>query len=207
MRNLNGRRLVLLMVPPLLLLLPVGVLTVALERISRSLLLSETTRDFRTGTHIVTVYQPTNTGSSNSTNVDIELRINRAPSLTILGICCLSYLVSAIGVFGIWELRKIDGTPRHQRAWSWVILISNLIMIGAGAGTFGYTTSVQNSENTWQRMEDIGKGDPVFTQETWACQIDKFFSDSGWAGVPQRQLGSFSLPWPSHQLWYCSAGG
>jgi hypothetical protein len=183
MRKLDGCRLVLLMTPPLLLLLPVGILTFALERISNSFLTSQTNRDWQSGSRSIIIYDSPNTASSNSTNIEIDVRINRGPALTILGICCLSYLVSAIGVFGIWELRKAEGTPRHQRTWSWLILISNLLMIGGSAGALGYTTSVQNSEDAWQTAEDISKGGPVLTGETWACQIDKFYPNTGWAGA------------------------
>jgi hypothetical protein len=158
-------------------------LTFALERISNSLLLSQMDRDWRSGGRSITIYDTTNTASGNATDVEIDVRINHAPTLTILGICCLSYLVSAIGVFGIWELRKVEGTPTHQRVWSWLILVSASLMIGAGAGALGYTTSVQSNEKTWQRVEDVGKGDPVLTRETWACEIDKFYPNSGWAGA------------------------
>jgi hypothetical protein len=128
------------------------------------------------------VHDSTSTGSD-STNPVIDLQIRRGPQFAILGICCLSYIVSAIGVFGIWELRKIEGTRSHQRVWSWLILISNVIMIGASAGILGYTSSVQSNENIWQSAGDIGKGDAAYTKETWSCQIDKFYPDSGWAGA------------------------
>jgi hypothetical protein len=181
MRNSNGCRLVLLLTPPLLLLFPVGALVLALDRISNALLLEHTTRDYRTGDYRIKVHDSTNT-DPNPTNPVFDLQIRRAPQFAILGICCLSYIVSAIGVFGIWELRRIEGARSHQRVWSWLILISNLIMIGASAGVLGYTSSVQGNENIWHSSEDIGKGGAAFTKETWSCQIDRFFPESGWAG-------------------------
>jgi hypothetical protein len=63
------------------------------------------------------------------------------------------------------------------------MLISYLVMTGASAGILGYTTSVQSSEKGWQRHEDVGKAGQVFTRETWACQIEKFFPDESWAGA------------------------
>ncbi|KAH5353410.1 hypothetical protein HBI48_146770 [Parastagonospora nodorum] len=183
MRDFSGCAAVFLFTPPLLLQLPVGVLIFALERISRSLLLSETNRNFRGGTYEVTVYGPASTDSNNSTNTVIDLRINQSPTYATLGTCCVSYVVIAIGLFGIWELRKMEGTPAHHRMWSWLVLISNMIMIGLSAGIMGYTSSVQSNENGWQRYEDVGQSDPRLTRETWACQIDKFYPDSGWAGA------------------------
>jgi hypothetical protein len=181
MRNSNGCRLVLLLTPPLLLLFPVGALVLALDRISNALLYEHTTRDYRSGSFRLKIYDSTSTGSQ-STDKDIDLRIHRAPQFAILGICCLSYIVSAIGVFGIWELRRVEGTRSHQRVWSWLILISNVIMIGASAGILGYASSVQSNENVWRSSEDLGKGGAAFTRETWTCQIDRFYPDSGWAG-------------------------
>lgn len=181
MRDVSGCRLFFLIAPPLLLLFPIGVVIFALERISNSLLLAETSRNFRSGGYEITVHGPTSTGSTNSTTIDIALQINTAPTYAILGTCCLSYIVSAIGVFGVWELRKVEGTPTHYRMWSWLILISNVVMIGLSAGITGYTSTVQSEEKGWQRFEDVGKGRPRLTRETWTCQIDKFYPDSDWA--------------------------
>jgi tryptophan-rich sensory protein len=101
MGNPNGCRVVLLLTPPLFLLFPVGVLIFALERISKALILEQTQRDWRSGSYKITVYGPTSTGSNNLTYTDVTFRTNEAPTLAILGICCLSLIVSAIGVFGI----------------------------------------------------------------------------------------------------------
>jgi hypothetical protein len=162
-------------------LFPVGVLVLALDRISNALLYEHTARDYRSGDFRIKLNNSTSTDPE-STNTNIDLRIHRAPQFAILAICCLSYIVSAIGVFGIWELRRVEGTRRHQRMWSWFILFSNVIMIGASAGILGYASSVQNNENIWQSSGDIGKGGAAFTKETWACQIARFYPDSGWAG-------------------------
>lgn len=178
MRNLHGCRLVLLVAPSLLLLFPVGVLTFALERISNALLREQTLRNWRTGDSGISIPNPTS-----SADTGINVRINNAPTYAILGICCLSYVVSAIGVFGIWELRKVEGTSGHQRGWSWAVMTSHVIMIGASVGVLAWSSSVESNEHGWQRREDIGQGSPVLTRETLACQIDKFYPDSGWAGA------------------------
>jgi hypothetical protein len=183
MRNSSGCRVVLLFTPPLLIQFPIAVLILALERISRSLLLTEMSQNFRSGDYQISL---PNSNSNNATDIAIPLRLDSSPSYAIFGVCCLSYLVSAIGVFGIWELRKIEGTPGHQRVWSWLILIANVILVGTSLGILGYTSSVQSSETGWQSREDIGKGVPRWSKETWSCQIDKYFPDDGWAGSACR---------------------
>jgi hypothetical protein len=184
MGNLNGCRVVLLMTPPVFMLLPVSIITFALERYSRALLSEQTRRVWsESDTSIVTVHGPTSTGSNNLTDIDISLRTDQAPTISILCICCLAFLVSVIGACGIWEMRRVGGTPRPQRAWTWGMLISYLVMMGASAGILGYTTSVQSSEKGWQRYEDVGKAGQEFTRETWACQIENFFPGEGWAGA------------------------
>lgn len=172
MRNLHGSRLILLVAPTLLILFPIGVLTFALERISNALLREHTARDWRGGRF----------SANNSTDIDIDGRINQAPTISILGICCLSYLVSTIGVAGIWELRKVEGTSSHQRTWSWAVMISHVVMFGASVGVLGWVIAVQSNEESQLQREDLSSGNPTFTRETWACRIDKFYPDSGWAG-------------------------
>jgi hypothetical protein len=194
MGNINGFRVVLLLTPPLFFLFPVGVLTFVLERISRALLLEQTRRDWRNDNSAsITLYGPTSTGSNNLTNTDITIRTNQAPTLAIIGICCLSFVVSIIGVCGIWEMRRVEGTPNHQRAWTWAMFISNVVMLGASTGVLGYATSVQSSERGWQRYEDVGKDGQVFTRETWVCQIKKLYPAESWAEAKATRLLLISL--------------
>jgi hypothetical protein len=61
------------------------------------------------------------------------------------------------------------------------MLISNVVMVGASAGVLGCASSVQSSERSWPKYEDVGKDEQRFTRETWACQIDKFYPDESWA--------------------------
>lgn len=181
MRNPNGCRVVLLLIPSLF-LFAVGALTLVLERISSSLLLNQTGRNIHTGAFEITLYGPTSAGSNDFTNTDVTLRFVQAPVYAILGVCVISYIVSGLAVFGIWDLRRIEGTASHQRMWSWIILVSNFIMVGSSAGVLGYASSVQSNEKAWQNYEDVVKDDQVFTKETWSCQIDKFYPDQNWAG-------------------------
>ncbi|KAH7383821.1 hypothetical protein BKA66DRAFT_462850 [Pyrenochaeta sp. MPI-SDFR-AT-0127] len=183
MGNPNGCRVVLLLVPPLFLFLPTAVLTFLLERISSSILLSQALRNWRYGDYEITVYGPTTTGSNDFTNTDIALRIKQAPTFAILCVCVLAYIIGTLSICGIWELKRVEGTARHQRIWSWATLVSNLIMIGASVGIFGYTTLIQGREKGWHSYEDVGKSDQAFTRETWACQIDQFYPNQSWARV------------------------
>ncbi|KAF1939468.1 hypothetical protein EJ02DRAFT_446143 [Clathrospora elynae] len=170
MRNPNSCRLILLLTPPLLLLLPVAFLTTILERISKNLFYSQIDRNFRTGAFEIILHGPNSTGSSNLTNIEVTLNSNQA------------YAVSALGAFEMWELRRVEGTGGHDRMWSCIVFFSNIIMIGASLGTFGYTSSVQGSDKSRQSYEDVGNFDQEHTRETWACQIDKFHPDQDWAG-------------------------
>lgn len=183
MRSPNGCRVVLLLIPPLFLLLPIAVLTFVLERVSSSILLAQTLRNWRYGGYDITLYGPTTTGSNDFTNTDITLRIHQAPTFSILCVCIIAYIVGTLSTFGIWELRRVEGTASHQRAWSWAIIVSNLLAMGASIGIFGYASSVQGSERGWQRYEDVGKEDQEYTRETWSCQIDKFYPNQTWAGA------------------------
>jgi hypothetical protein len=171
------------MTPVIFLLVPVAALINILERISNSLLREQTARNYRTGDFEITVHGPTATGSNNITDTDITLLFDQTPTQSILGVCILAYFVSALGVGGIWELRRTEGTAGHQRVWGWTVLLSNIIMIGASAGVLGYASSVQSNTRAWQSYEDVGRNDQEYTRETWACQIDKFYPDEGWAGA------------------------
>jgi len=159
-------RVLLLLIPPLFLLLPIGVITFALERITNALILAQTRGNGPPGGYDTPFY---------------GLSYNQSPTIAILGICVLVYIVGTLDVFGIWELRKVEGTSRHQRVWAWIMLISNVVMAGASAGVMGYASSVQSSEVEPRRYEDLTRNDAAFTRETIACGISNFDPDQGWA--------------------------
>lgn len=159
-------RLFLLLLPALVLLVT-GVVTIILERIS-----SATIRE-----------QSRNGGRWNSGVYGGGADFNQAPSIAILGTCILVYIVSAIDVFGIWELRRVEGTAGHQRAWAWIVFTSNLVMVGASAGVLAYASSMQSSEKKPQRPEDLTDSDASFTRETWACAMADFYPKRAWPGA------------------------
>jgi hypothetical protein len=183
MRNSNGCRVILLLVPALILLFPVAVLTFVLERISKSLFFEHTFRNFRSGAYEITLNGPNSTASADSASTNVTFRIDHAPTLAILGVCVVAYVVSAIDVFGIWELKKVEGTSGHQRMWAWVAFVSNLIMAGISLGVFGWASSLEGSSKGWQSYDDVQKQDQEFTRETWSCQIDRFYPSERWAGA------------------------
>jgi hypothetical protein len=122
-------------------------------------------------------------GSDVSDDTTVTIDVNDGPIYVILGLCMLGYGVSLLSAAGIWQLRRTEGTAGHERMWTWTIFISNIVMIGASLGVFGYITSVQSSDNSWQSYEDVGKEDQEHTRETWACQISQFYPDRDWAGT------------------------
>lgn len=183
MRNLNGCRVVLLLAPAVFLLFPVSVLVFVLERISKSLLLEHTYRSYRTGAYILTLNGRNSTGSTASEDFDVNMDIDQAPTLAILGVCVAAYIVCAIDVFGIWELKKVEGTSGHQRMWAWVATFSNVILAALSLGVFGWASSLQGNDKGWQSYEDVSRQDQEHTRETWSCQIERFYPNEGWASA------------------------
>jgi hypothetical protein len=179
MGNPNGARTFFILLPPVFILLPLSVLIVALERISNALFTSNTSRDWRYGGTIISLTNPTATTES----TDVTIRIRREPTLAILGVSLVAIFVSAIAVCGMWELRRIEGSPRRQRGWSWTVLVLNAVTMVASIGVLAYLSVLQGSEQGWKSYADVGIDGQRFTRETWACQIDRLYSSSqGWAG-------------------------
>ncbi|EUC33859.1 hypothetical protein COCCADRAFT_36413 [Bipolaris zeicola 26-R-13] len=174
----NGCRTLLLLIPPLLFLFPTAALISILERISKNTFYSNLQRSFRTGAFQLVLPRP-----GGGPDIGLSLDFNHAPILVILGICVIAYAVTVLSAAGIWQLKKVEGTSRHERVWVWVVLIANVIMIGVSLGGFGYATSVQASDGTWRDYEDAGRPDQELTRETWACQIHSLFPGEGWAGT------------------------
>jgi hypothetical protein len=175
----DGARTFLILLPPVFILLPLSVLIVALERISNSLFASNTNRDWRYGGSTISLTNPTATNES----ADVTIRIRREPTLAILGVSLVAIIVSAIAVCGMWELRRIEGSPRRQRGWSWTLLLLNAVTIVASIGVLAYLSVLQGNEQGWKSYADVGIEGQNFTRETWACQIDQLYSSSqGWAG-------------------------
>ncbi|KAG9185383.1 hypothetical protein G6011_07927 [Alternaria panax] len=182
MRNPNGCRVVLLLLPPLL-LLGIAALTNILESISKDNFEDCLDRDIRSGARQIVLSRPGGT-ASNDTTVTVD--INNGPTYVILGLIILGYGVSLLSAAGTWQLRRTEGTAAHERKWTWVVFVANIVMVGASLGVFGYVTSVQGSDESWQNYEDVGREDQEHTRETWACQISQFYPDRDWAGTACR---------------------
>jgi hypothetical protein len=179
MGNPNGMRTVFMLLPPMFILLPLSILIVALERISNALFTSNTSPDFQYGSSIISLTDPTATNET----IDVTMRIRREPTLAILGLSLAAIVVSAIAVCGMWELRRIEGSPRHQRGWSWILLVLNSMTMVASVGLLAYLSVLQGNEQGWKSYVDVGIEGQKFTRETWACQINHFYpSSQSWAG-------------------------
>lgn len=181
MRNLSGWRVFLLAAPAVLLLFPVSVLVLILERISKSILYQHTYRDFRSGEFMITLTGRNSTASNTDSDVNMAMQIDSAPTLAILGVCLAAYIVCAIDAFGLWELKKVEGTSGHQRMWTWVAAVGNVLLAALSLGVFGWATAVQGSDGGWKSVDDVNKADREYTRETWACQIERYFPKEGWA--------------------------
>ncbi|KAF2790161.1 hypothetical protein K505DRAFT_377728 [Melanomma pulvis-pyrius CBS 109.77] len=184
MGNPNGLRTVFLILPPMFVLLPLSIIIVVLERISTSLFTTHTARNWRSGDSTITLYGPTTSDATSlSKYTEVTVRVRVASTLALLGLSLAAIVVAAIGVCGIWELRRIEGSPRRQRGWSWVMLVLNTLTMVASVGLLAYLSVLQGNEKRWKSYADVGKDGQKFTRETWACQINEFYtSERDWAG-------------------------
>jgi hypothetical protein len=175
MRN-QTLRLFLLLTPPLFLLFPFAAIITILDRVSKNALYSHLTRNMRSGAFEVHL-------QGHTTTHDVTLNIKDGPEYAISGTCIIGYFVAALGVAGVWQLRRVEGTAGHDRMWTWVMFISNVVMIGAALGSFGYATSVQTGDKAWASIEDVGDDGGEHTKETWACEIERIDPTQTWAGT------------------------
>jgi hypothetical protein len=207
MRNLNGCRVFLLAAPAVLLLFPISVLVLILERISKSILYQHTYRDFRSGEFMITLKGRNSTDSTTNSDIDVAMQIDNAPTLAILGVCLAAYIVCAIDAFGIWELKKVEGTSGHQRMWTWVAAVGNVLLAALSLGVFGWATAVQGSDGGWQSVDDVNKTDREYTRETWACQIERYFPKEGWAnGACGTAVGVYGIVCGRRDADSCTEG-
>jgi hypothetical protein len=182
MQNPNGLRVLFLLSPAAFLLLPISTLIFILERISQSLLNTQLNRNYRSGYRQITLNGPANS-SSNAGEVPttITLSIDVGPTLAILGVCVFAFVVGVLACCGIWELRRVEGSPGMQRFWAWTSYVANVITVGLSVGVLAWASAVQAGEG-WNGYDDVGDPDQRFTRETWVCQIDKFYPREDWAG-------------------------
>ncbi|KAF2871709.1 hypothetical protein BDV95DRAFT_572627 [Massariosphaeria phaeospora] len=183
MGNLNGIRTAWLIAPPMLLLLPLSIILVILERIPHTLLLAQAVRNWRTGDRTLSLSSTPTDSPSSSPSTDIILHINYAPALAILGVGAAAYTISVLSICAIWELRRQEGAAAHQRKWAWVTLVLNLAVGAASAAVLAWASVLQSGEDKWRGYEDVGKaGERRFTTETWVCQIKQLDPQQDWAG-------------------------
>lgn len=169
MGNPNGFRTVLLIAPPLLLLLPLTVLTFALQRVSAALFSAHTARDWRYGDYKV------------DDDDDLSISIWTAPDVAIILLCLAGYIVSVIGTCAVWELRRVEGGASRERTWFWLVILTALGMAGASLGIFGWASGLQGEG--WKTKDDVGNGGR-YTRETWVCNnIPRFYAQETWAGA------------------------
>jgi hypothetical protein len=162
------------------LVLPLAIIIFVLERVSSALFLVNTNRSWRYGDKSITFYGPTSNGSDDYDYIDVDVRINIAPTSAIIAICLFAFVISVVGVCGIWELRRVEGTARHQRVWSWTILLTNFATAAACIGILAWASVLQGKEG-WKSYADVGKEDQRWTRETWVCQINQYFGNNDWS--------------------------
>jgi hypothetical protein len=180
MREPTPLRTSLLLIPPILLLL-VSVIAFALERISYALFAAEAPFRYTDHTRTMTFYGPRYKGATQYEYIDVAILVNVAPTAAIVGLSVLGVAVAVVGACGIWELKRVEGTARHDRTWAWFVCVLQVLFAGACVGVLAYASSIQG--DGWREYEDVdGMGDSqTFTRETWVCQIDRFFPLQDWA--------------------------
>lgn len=205
-----GVRVFLYLLPTVLLQLPFSALIVILERVTRSLFLSHTTRD----------YYGSGAGGFTVSGTDLAVDDDPAPTLAFLGVSVLGVLFACLSAAGMWELRRVDGIRgAGQRAWCWGVLAMQAVVLGVSVGVLAWASALQSS----QEGADLGAG-KEYTRETWVCEAGKRYTEEqDWAGTAcgtavctlptdardrgvvltrsRRQRGSYSFLWPSRRFW------
>ncbi|KAF2748254.1 hypothetical protein M011DRAFT_466669 [Sporormia fimetaria CBS 119925] len=180
----TGLRTLFLIIPPLVLLLPISIILFALDRLAHAFFIAQAGYSWRASSHTFTFYGPLTTGApvSEYAYITISMFVNNAATKAYIILSIAGALVATVGMCTVWELRRVEGTARHDRLWAWVGGLLNLIFMGACVGVFGWVTGTQSGEG-WKSYEDVSsRFVQRYTRETWVCQIDEFFPRQGWAG-------------------------
>jgi hypothetical protein len=182
----SGKRLFLLLIPPLILAIPFACLIIILDRVAGSLVSSNFSRNRFSGS--TTLYIP----GSGSSSGGVIIRTNTSPTLAIVGASAVAALIGILSCTGIYELRKVNGTSRrYQRVWAWSMIIWNVIGAGLCLGVLVWASVLQGGEKGWSNLDDLnadvgtGRGTQGrrLTRETWSCSLDRIFGDQvDWAG-------------------------
>lgn len=175
MPNPNGLRTVFYISIPLFLLLPLSAVLLILERITQSLLRAQTTTDWRIGGLQIPLRL------SNSSTTEITLDINYGPTWAIIEVAVITFIVGVLGACGIWELRRVEGRASQQRAWTWILLVANALVVANSVGVLGWASAVQANEKGHESAEILVKGRHKFTRETIVCEIAPLYWDDSWS--------------------------
>ncbi|KAF1972717.1 hypothetical protein BU23DRAFT_568909 [Bimuria novae-zelandiae CBS 107.79] len=148
-------RVFLLLASTLLVLLFSGI-TVILERVTRSLFHSHTSRNYF-GTDSLDFTDPV--PGTDTIVVDEDT----TPALAILGASVLAMLLACLSAAGMWELRRVDGMRgAGQRLWCWGVLGMQAVVLGVSVGVLGWASALQIA----QAGAVLGSGREL-TRETW----------------------------------------
>ncbi|CAE7179378.1 hypothetical protein P3342_002327 [Pyrenophora teres f. teres] len=175
---MSSTKRTLLLFLPIAFLLSTAVAITFLERTSKNAFYSHLSRNERNGAFELIL--PGQHGSQETSITHLD--VNDGPIYALLGLCTLVYGMCALSAAGMWQLRRVQDTAGHERAWVWVLGVGNLVLVAAGVAAFVYGTSVQGSERKWESLGDVGMGDQEHTRETWVCGVQEFFPEEGWAG-------------------------
>jgi len=175
---MSGARRTLLLFLPIALLLSTAIAITLLERISKNTFHSHLSRNQRDGAFELDLRGQNVSQDTTVTQMDVK----DGPIYALLALCMLAYGVCALSAAGMWQLRRVQDTAGHERAWVWGVGVGNVVLGAAGVATFVYSTSVQAGEKTWMGYRDVGVAGQEHTRETWVCGIQEFFPREDWAG-------------------------
>ncbi|KAF2006010.1 hypothetical protein P154DRAFT_518238 [Amniculicola lignicola CBS 123094] len=176
----TGLRVLYLITPALLLLLPTSILIVLLDRISRTAWNNSTTTTWLTSSDQLTLTIPPNSGL-NATNslLEVDVAIDRAPQWAFIGLALVAFIASILDSCAIWELRRIEGSRTTQRVWMWILFVVNFCVFGASIGLLGWASALQGAQK-WSGIAAVEKAERA-TVETWSCMVDEYFPSEAWA--------------------------
>lgn len=183
MRPDSGLRTFLLFLAPLFLFV-VSALVFALEFISTTLFNVHTTRDWPYGRRIITLYGPTKTGASpdDYDYIDVDINLNATPTIAFLCVSVFAGIISCLDACAVWELRRVEGSARQQRGWSWFALLANLLVLALSVGVLAWASVLVGNEG-WKGYGDVIEEGQKWTKETWICQIDRLFPRQDWGAT------------------------
>ena len=177
---MSSARRTLLLFLPIVLVFSIAIAITFLERVSKSTFRSHLSRNQRDG-----AFELDLAGQNASQDMMItvtQFDVKNGPIFALLALCMLAYGVGALSAAGMWQLRRVQDTAGHERAWVWGVGVGNVVLGAAGIAAFAYSTSMQASEKMWTSYQDVGVAGQEHTRETLVCGIQEFFPKEDWAG-------------------------